>query len=105
MEQYIRDGVIRTRNNIVIQKNGMQYFNPTEEMLRKEGWERYMPAFAETISEEIEQAKSELQEGDYKIIKCIEAYLCGEELPYDIQALHSERNAYRALINQSENNN
>jgi hypothetical protein len=40
----------------------------------------------------------ELQESDYKIIKCYEYSLAGIELPYDIQELHEKREAIRERI-------
>ena len=51
---------------------------------------------------EIERLKSELQDSDYKVIKCAEAMTIGAELPYDAQALHKERQALRDRINQLE---
>lgn len=38
--------------------------------------------------------------GDYKIIKCYEASLLGKELPYDMEALHLERQNIRNEINR-----
>ena len=46
--------------------------------------------------------KEQLSSTDYKIIKCSEAQLVGEELPYDITALHAERQAIRNQINELE---
>ena len=43
MKQYIKDSIIKTRNNIVIKKDGMQYINPTEEMVLADGWVEYIP--------------------------------------------------------------
>ena len=51
---------------------------------------------------EIERLKSELQESDYKVIKCAEAMAIGSELPYDAQALHKERQTLRDKINELE---
>ena len=51
---------------------------------------------------EIERLKSELQESDYKVIKCAEAMSIGAELPYDAQALHKERQTLRDKINELE---
>ena len=53
-------------------------------------------------SEEIERLKSELQESDYKVIKCAEAMAVGEEMPYDVASLHNERQALRDKINELE---
>ena len=42
MKYYIKDGVIKTRNQIVVKKNGMQYINPKEEMILADGWAEYV---------------------------------------------------------------
>ena len=51
---------------------------------------------------EIERLKSELQESDYKVIKCAEAMTIGSELPYNMTELHNERQALRDKINELE---
>ena len=51
---------------------------------------------------EIERLKSELQESDYKVIKCAEAMTIGAELPYNMTELHNERQALRDKINELE---
>ena len=51
---------------------------------------------------EIERLKSELQENDYKVIKCAEAMAVGAEMPYDMESLHNERQALRDKINELE---
>ena len=51
---------------------------------------------------DIESLKSELQESDYKVIKCSEAMAVGAELPYDVESLHKERQALRDKINELE---
>ena len=63
---------------------------PTAEELRDR---RYM---------EIERLKSEMQESDYKVIKCAEALTIGAEMPYDVASLHKERQALRDKINELE---
>ena len=63
---------------------------PTAEELRDR---RYM---------EIERLKSELQESDYKVIKCAEAICLNAELPYNMAELHKERQALRGKINELE---
>jgi hypothetical protein len=112
MKRYIKDGKIKIRNQIVIRKDGMSTYNPTEEMILADGWEEYItPSVPEPTQEElearrkvreIEREKELLSSTDYKVIKCIESYLCGEELPYDINELHLERQAQRARINELE---
>lgn len=54
-----------------------------------------------TLSE-VERLKSELQESDYKVIKCAEAMAVGAEMPYDVVSLHKERQALRDKINELE---
>ena len=63
---------------------------PNAEELR---YRRYM---------EIERLKSELQESDYKVIKCAEAMAVGAEMPYNVTELHNERQALRDKINELE---
>lgn len=47
--------------------------------------------------------KQNLIETDYKIIKCYEASLVGEPLPYNITELIRLRNEWRSEINELEN--
>lgn len=54
------------------------------------------------VFSEIERLKSELQESDYKVIKCAEALTIGAVMPYDMTALHNERQALRDKINELE---
>ncbi len=58
------------------------------------------PDYSDTVS--FENSKNNLSAGDYKIIKCFEAYMIGEALPYDIEKLVKERNEYRKVINDIE---
>ena len=51
---------------------------------------------------EIERLKSELQESDYKVIKCAESICLNAELPYNVTELHKERQALRDKINELE---
>lgn len=50
----------------------------------------------------IRALEAQLTETDYQIIKCYEYSLVGLELPYDIQALHEEREAIREQIRELE---
>ena len=61
-----------------------------------------LPVVEPDVSAQISELKAQLEATDYKIIKCSEAQLVGEELPYDIVALHSERQAIRYQINELE---
>ena len=51
---------------------------------------------------DIESLKSELQESDYKVIKCAEAMAVGADMPYEVASLHKERQALRDKINELE---
>lgn len=55
-----------------------------------------------TLTFAINAKKALLKKGDYKVIKCMEAQLTGNELPYNIEELTAERNAIRAEINELE---
>lgn len=52
------------------------------------------------VKREISALKEELDSSDYKVIKCYEASLTGETMPYDAATLHSERQAIRDRINE-----
>ena len=56
----------------------------------------------ENYAAQIEELKAELAATDYKIIKCSEAQMAGDEAPYDIAAVHAERQAIRDKINELE---
>lgn len=105
MKKYrkIIDGkpVIKPRNKIVVVKDGKQIINPNEATLLADGWEVYEPVIAAVPEVDPEDlAIGELNSSDYKIIKCMEAFLCGEPLPYDIVSLHAERQGLRDIINK-----
>ena len=107
MKKYrkIIDGkpVIMSIDKIVVLKDGRQIINPREATVLANGWAPYESPVVEEIDvDEEDRALGELGSSDYKIIKCMEAYLCGEPLPYDIAALHAEREAQRKIINKSE---
>ena len=97
--------VRKARNQIVIRQGGRQYINPQEDMILADGWEEYIeptPTEEEQRAAESRRMKRILEATDYKVIKCLEAVLCGEEMPYDIKALHDEREGYRRIINENE---
>ena len=100
--------IIRPSNKIVVVKDGRQYINPSQEMIIADGWEEYSPVIHTPTEEEMARQEAEnaaevargfLTDTDYKVIKCMEAFLCGESLPYDINQLHAERDAQRKIIN------
>lgn len=54
------------------------------------------------VRDEIQTLKDALTATDYQVTKCYEASLTGQHLPYDIDALHAERQAERDKINELE---
>lgn len=54
------------------------------------------------VKSEIETLKEKLSDGDYRVIKCYEATLAKIKMPYDIEAIHKERQAIRDKINELE---
>lgn len=89
--------------------DGCVVLNPTAEMLAEQGWVEVVPPTpteeeiaAQQREARIWELKDLLAQGDYKIIKCAEAQLTGEPMPYDVAELVAERNAYRAEINALE---
>lgn len=76
--------------------------------LEKNKWVFDESKYQEILNQEAEEEKqakikelqSELNESDYKIIKCNEYELAGLELPYDIEELHKQRQALRDEINK-----
>lgn len=54
------------------------------------------------VEDKIQELKMELTETDYKVIKCYEASLTGQEPPYDINAVRELRQGKRDKINELE---
>ena len=89
--------------------DGRIILNPTEEMLADAGWTKVEPIqpseeelAAMQRAAEVENLKMQLAESDYKVIKIAECAACGLPMPYDAEALHSERQAIRDRINELE---
>ena len=65
MKRYIKDGKIKHRNEIVIRKDGMNTYNPTEEMILADGWEEYItPVYEPTIDDYRRRKKDEITRYD-----------------------------------------
>jgi hypothetical protein len=104
---YIKDGKTITGKRIVV--DGRVILNPTEQMLADAGWQKVEPTqpseeelAAQARAAEVEELKMQLAESDYKVIKIAECVACSLPLPYDADALHSERQALRDRINELE---
>ena len=52
MKMYIKNGVVKLQNKIVIEKENRNIFNPTEEMLLENGWIEYIPPIIDTTPSE-----------------------------------------------------
>lgn len=50
----------------------------------------------------IRRLKKQLSATDYQVIKCAECQLLGQAMPYDMAALHAQRQAIRDEINGLE---
>lgn len=104
---YTKDGQTISGKKIVV--DGRVILNPTKEQLADAGWRDVMPPTPteeELAQQQREQRiwelKDALAQGDYKIIKCAEAQLTNEAMPYDVAELVAERNAMREEINELE---
>ena len=82
----------------------MCYDENIEEKIRND-FERYLNIAIEkekkkTADEEISKLQEELNNTDYKIIKCSEYQLAGLEIPYNIADPHANRQRLRDKINE-----
>lgn len=55
MELYKKQNKIKQRKDINIVMDGMRIFNPKEEMLLQDGWEKYVPPTPEPMEIPIEE--------------------------------------------------
>lgn len=85
--------------------DGIKYISPSSEKLAELGYTMVVeePQVIEPTTDELTRPhKDALAAEDYKVIKCMEAYLRGLPLPYDIDALGAARDAIRDVINELE---
>lgn len=59
MKRYTKNGEIKTRRQIVIKKDGMATYNPTEEMILADGWVEYVPPVYERTLSDYKRIKKE----------------------------------------------
>lgn len=86
-------------------KGGRQLSSSEIEQLKKIGFIKEDAQPEQEKKQRLKSLKSQLSSTDYQIIKCYEYSLAGLELPYDIQTLHTEREAIREQIRELENTN
>ena len=90
-------------NGCQFSNDGSVYVEPifpeptAEELAEMEEQERIA-----NINAQINNLKEQLASTDYKIIKCTECSMIGEEMPYDVNELHAERQVIRDEINLLE---
>jgi hypothetical protein len=53
-------------------------------------------------NKQMEKLKKLLTETDYKVIKCYESFMRQQTLPYNLEELSAQRDAWREEINQLE---
>lgn len=115
--ELINDSAYREKDISLIRESGFLEFVPSEQPQITEGYTavdsfeekngklcqswRIEPD-KEVIKAKIEVLKQQLSTSDYQVIKCCEASLIGEELPYDINRVHEERQQIRDEINRLE---
>lgn len=52
------------------------------------------------LEQQIRDLEAKLGATDYQVIKCSEAQILGDEMPYDMEKIHAERQAIRNEINE-----
>lgn len=68
MKQYIKNNTIKTRQEIVIVKNGMRTINPTEEQILADGWVEYVaPVKEEKVISDEHKAKAAFVRARHKL--------------------------------------
>lgn len=70
----------------------------------EEIFEEYVPEIVETTEEKIIRLKARLLETDHMVVECYEHDLLGKEMPYDIVALHEERQSIKDEIEALQQN-
>lgn len=91
---YEETEIPETPANIIPHNYSPEYIEQEGKIIKR--WKAY-PNY-----EVIEKLKNKLTGTDYKVIKCYEASLVGGETPYDVKALHAERQEIRDEINRLE---
>lgn len=57
MKQYIKDGIVKSQNKIIIIKDEMVTYNPTEEMILEDGWVEYIIEIPKETIEDLKRNK------------------------------------------------
>ena len=96
MRMYVKDGVIRSRNKIVLVLDSKQIINPSEEEILSNGWIEYVEV--ETIEKAKQRKISEIESYDSSesVNECFISYY-DQTIPYWVDK--SERNDLKSAIN------
>lgn len=103
MKRYKKDKEIKFSRDITIRKNGMVTYNPTEDMLKEDGWEEYVPPTYEPTEEELlARAKQDKKREIERYDSSPEVNICyiktsGSKLSY--WANKSERSSLKSAVN------
>lgn len=89
---YKKDNQIKSANDIIIIKDGMQTINPSHEMLLADGWEEYV--VTKTLEEVRQKKLAELIAYDKESREINEFYLNGVGMWYDA----SKRSTIKNLV-------
>lgn len=103
----LKPDAIRLGAEITVEKDG-KTITQKKRRYDKDDFEivqMYIPNYVPTTRDKIAGLKKKLSATDYKVIKCSECQLMGAEMPYDVAALHAERQALRDEINKLEQSN
>ena len=80
----------------------LQNFQPGRYLVRDGqvvGNPAFVPPMPQEDVERIAELKRALSDTDYQVIKCMEAQLLGAPVPYAVDDLHAQRQAWRDEIN------
>lgn len=61
MKLYTKDGQIKSANSIIVIKDGIKFFNPTEEQILSDGWVEYVAPEPEPVEPRLEPSSFEVQ--------------------------------------------
>jgi hypothetical protein len=97
--------IYRVDGNFVILSNDGSVYTEPEPVIEPEPYEPTEEEIERQAAiQEITELKRELEDTDYKVIKCSEYQLAGLDAPYDIAELHTARQELRDRINTLEAN-
>lgn len=100
MKQYIKNGKIKHRNQIIVRKNGKQIINPTEEMILEDGWVEYVipePTDEQKLQRAINNKLHDIEwyDSSNEVNSCVISYM-GQEMPY--WANKTERSVLKTAV-------